>query len=55
MELLESLNARGLTILVVTHDPKTARRANRVIVLADGQIVKRVKGEELSSGSMPFF
>lgn len=55
MELLESLNARGLTILVVTHDPNVARRANRVIVLTDGQIVKRVKGEELSSGSMPFF
>ena len=39
MELLESLNANGLTMLVVTHDPNVARRANRVIVLADGQIV----------------
>lgn len=55
MELLESLNANGLTLLVVTHDPKVARRANRVIVLADGQIVKRIKGEELSAGSMPLF
>jgi putative ABC transport system ATP-binding protein len=55
MELLESLNANGLTLLVVTHDPKVARHANRVIVLADGQIVKRVKGEELSAGSMPLF
>ena len=55
MELLESLNAKGLTMLVVTHDPKIARRANRVIVLADGQIVKRIKGEELTSGSTPFF
>ena len=55
MELLESLNANGLTLLVVTHDPNVARRANRVIVLADGQIVKRIKGEELSAGSMPLF
>jgi len=55
MELLESLNAKGLTMLVVTHDPQVARRANRVIVLADGQIAKRVKGEELSAGSTPFF
>ena len=55
MELLESLNANGLTLLVVTHDPNVARRANRVIVLADGQIVKRVTGEELSAGSMPLF
>ena len=55
MELLESLNAKGLTMLVVTHDPNVARQANRVIVLADGQIAKRVKGEELSAGSMPLF
>jgi len=55
MELLESLNAKGLTLLVVTHDPNVARQANRVIVLADGQIAKRVKGEELSAGSMPLF
>ncbi len=55
MELLESLNAKGLTMLVVTHDLSVARRANRVIVLTDGQIVKRIKGEELSLGSMPLF
>jgi putative ABC transport system ATP-binding protein len=55
MELLESLNAKGLTLLVVTHDTNVARQANRVIVLADGQIAKRVKGEELSAGSMPLF
>jgi putative ABC transport system ATP-binding protein len=55
MELLESLNAKGLTMLVVTHDPNVARQANRVIVLADGQIAKRVKGEGLSAGSMPLF
>jgi len=55
MELLESLNANGLTMLVVTHDPNVARRANRVIVLADGQIVKWIKGEELSAGAMPLF
>ena len=55
MELLESLNAKGLTMLVVTHDPNVARRANRIIVLADGQIAKRVTGEELAAGSMPLF
>ena len=54
MELLESLNAKGLTMLVVTHDPNIARRANRIIVLADGQIVKRIKGEEFLSGSPPW-
>lgn len=47
--------ANGLTMLVVTHDPNVARQANRVIVLADGQIAKRVKGEDLAAGSMPLF
>lgn len=54
MELLESLNAKGLTLVVVTHDPNVARRAKRVIVLADGRIVKRMKGQELSTRAMPF-
>lgn len=54
MELLEALNAKGLTMLVVTHDPSVARRANRIVVLADGQIVKRLKGKELLPGSMPW-
>ena len=54
MELLESLNAKGLTMLVVTHDPNVARRANRIIVLADGQIVKRLRGDELLPGSLPW-
>ena len=54
MDLLEALNAKGLTMMVVTHDVDLARRANRVLVLADGQIVKRLSGAEMSSGSMPF-
>lgn len=54
MELLESLNAQGLTLLVVTHDPNVARRAHRVLVLADGQIVKRLTGTEFPGLSMPF-
>lgn len=54
MELLELLNRQGLTLLVVTHDPNVARRANRVLVLADGQIVKRLTGAEFPGSSMPF-
>jgi putative ABC transport system ATP-binding protein len=54
MELLELLNWQGLTLLVVTHDPNVARRANRVLVLADGQIVKRMTGAEFPGSSMPF-
>ena len=49
IELLEELNARsGLTLIVVTHDPNVARRAERVLVLADGRIVERVRGRDLA-------
>jgi putative ABC transport system ATP-binding protein len=48
MDLLERMNDAGLTLLVVTHDPNIGRRAKRVLVLHDGEIVKRVAGSELS-------
>jgi putative ABC transport system ATP-binding protein len=44
LELLERLNAGGLTLLVVTHDPAVARRAGRVLVMQDGRILRRVAG-----------
>jgi putative ABC transport system ATP-binding protein len=37
--LLESLNARGLTLLVVTHDPELGARARRLVRLVDGAVV----------------
>ncbi len=39
LELLGALNARGQTLLVVTHSEAVWRRAGRVIRLADGRIV----------------
>jgi len=39
MELLEAMNRRGLTLVVVTHDPAIAERAQRVVRLSDGEIV----------------
>jgi putative ABC transport system ATP-binding protein len=39
MELIESMNAAGLTLIVVTHDPSVAARAGRIIRLEDGRIV----------------
>ena len=47
LELLQSLNERDMTLIVVTHDPGVARRAGRVITLVDGRIVSRISGEEL--------
>lgn len=39
MDLFQSLNQEGLTILVVTHEHDIAERTRRTIVLRDGQIV----------------
>jgi putative ABC transport system ATP-binding protein len=47
LEVLERMNARGLTLIVVTHDPKVARRAGRVLVLVDGRIARRLSGAEV--------
>jgi putative ABC transport system ATP-binding protein len=38
MDLLEQINEMGTTILLVTHDPELARRAQRNVHLIDGQI-----------------
>lgn len=39
MELLESLHKEGATICMVTHDPRSAEKADRNIDILDGQIV----------------
>lgn len=38
MEMLEEINSEGMTIIMVTHDPDLARRAQRNIQIVDGQV-----------------
>ena len=38
MELFEQLNAEGKTIIMITHDPKIARRAKRIVHILDGRL-----------------
>jgi putative ABC transport system ATP-binding protein len=38
IELLEEIHARGTTILMVTHDPELAARAQRNVHIIDGQV-----------------
>ncbi|MBM9515125.1 ABC transporter ATP-binding protein [Desulfogranum marinum] len=38
VELMEGLNSKGLTLVVVTHDPEIGRRARRQVRVVDGQI-----------------
>jgi putative ABC transport system ATP-binding protein len=53
LALLEGMNSDGLTLMVVTHDPAVAARAQRVLLMRDGEIVERVPGESLASGGRP--
>lgn len=39
LDLLESLNASGTTVLFVTHDLSLAARARRVVTIKDGRVV----------------
>lgn len=47
IEVLEEMNRAGLTLVVVTHDPGVAGRAQRVLVLADGRVARRLTGAEI--------
>ncbi len=47
LDLLERLNGDGLTLLVVTHDPRVAHRADRIVVLVDGKVAERVAGDQI--------
>jgi putative ABC transport system ATP-binding protein len=38
MELLEEINGQGTTIVMVTHDPELAARAQRNVHIIDGQV-----------------
>ena len=36
MDILEDINRKGETIIVVTHDPIIAKRARRILHIQDG-------------------
>ncbi|HVE70117.1 MAG TPA: ABC transporter ATP-binding protein [Thermoanaerobaculia bacterium] len=43
MDLLDALHAKGSTIVMVTHDPRFAARAERQVSLFDGRIVEDLR------------
>jgi putative ABC transport system ATP-binding protein len=45
--LLQSLHARGITVVIVTHDPELARFASRILHFRDGRLV----GDERSAAA----
>ena len=42
IRLFEQLNATGITVIIVTHEPDIAKRAHRRITFRDGEIVSDV-------------
>ncbi len=45
MELFESLNADGMTVVMITHAPEIAQRARRMIRILDGKIAEEGGGD----------
>jgi len=43
VRILESLNERGITLVVVTHDPELGERSRRLIQMVDGRVTKDVR------------
>ena len=40
MELFKSLNEKGKTVVIVTHDPKIAEQCDRIVEISDGKILE---------------
>lgn len=45
MELFSKLNEEGVTLIMITHDPKVAAHAKRVIQIIDGEIFESKEDE----------
>ena len=50
LDVLTDLNKNGQSVVMVTHDIKSARRANRIIYLQDGGILGECDLGEYVSG-----
>jgi putative ABC transport system ATP-binding protein len=50
LRLLEGLHAKGLTLMIVTHDERIATTADRLISMRDGAFIDETR---LTGGSPP--
>jgi putative ABC transport system ATP-binding protein len=51
MDLIEELHRDGATIVMVTHDPELAVRAQREVHIVDGQVVDLAAAPRLVAGA----
>ena len=40
MEILKTLNKKGITIIIVTHETDISKFAKRILYMKDGEIIK---------------
>lgn len=55
MALFDQLHSEGSTICMVTHDPRSAERAQRCVSMIDGQIVSDSRTGQAASGGRPAY
>ena len=46
LDVFDSLHAQGRTVVLITHEPDVAAHAERVVRLADGQIVSDAERDD---------
>ena len=46
VDIIENLNAQGITLIIVTHDPEIGSRARRRIILHDGDVASDTRQEQ---------
>lgn len=49
MGVFSAIHQKGTAILLVTHDPKVAARAQRILFMKDGKIVSRLMFDKAGS------
>ena len=49
MEIFKTLNEKGNTIILITHDSDIAKQAKRIVRIADGKISEVESHEEVEA------
>ncbi len=49
MNVFQELHRKGITIIIVTHEPEIAQFTERIITFSDGKIIKDCKNEKVLS------